>query len=142
VGTALIASTAAAVIGAGTAQAAEATPVSTPILLGTLHLTKTDNSGTTTEADLTCFKGINVFHQVYVGGNGTVTDPVTACQELDAVNGDLSRMDAHPTWLTSALYAPVMAMASGTWRASDVTFCHGYTNGGELTKFLGDVFAF
>src|SRR5260370_30037227 len=99
VGTTLIAGTAAAILGASAAQAAEATPVSTPILLGTLHLTKTDNRGTTTEADLTCFKGINVYHQVYVGGNGTVTDPVTACQELDAVNGDLSRMDAHPTSL-------------------------------------------
>src|SRR6266568_2430861 len=84
-GTLLLAGTAAAILSAGTASAATA---GTPILLGSFHLTKTDSSGAVVTADLNCVKGRNVYGQTYITGNGTVTDPTEACQELADVDGD------------------------------------------------------
>ncbi|GIG55665.1 hypothetical protein Lfu02_00370 [Longispora fulva] len=138
-GTLLMAGAVAATLGAGTAQAAT---TSTPVLLGSLHLTKTDNAGTTTQADLTCVRGINVQGQIYVSGSGTVTNPVAACQELNTVNGDLTKLIVHPTWFPTNVVAPVSVTATGNWGATTVDFSRTYTNGSVLAKYTGDVFQF
>ena len=143
-GTFLLAGTAAAILSAGTASAATttATAPGMPILLGSLHLTKTDSAGVTTTADLNCVQGRDVYGQTYVSGNGTVTDPIAACRELADVDGDPSALDVHPTWLTSALYAPVSVTATGFWNGSAVDWSDTYGNGSVLAKFTGDVFGF
>ena len=139
-GTFLLAGTAAAILSAGTASAA--TTPAMPILLGSLQLTKTDSAGVTTTADLTCVRGRDVHGQTYTAGTGTVTDPTAACLELADVDGDLDALDVHPTWLTSALYAPVSVTATGSWNGAAVDWSASYGNGSVLAKFTGDVFGF
>jgi hypothetical protein len=141
-GTFLLAGTTAAMLPAGTASAAATVAPRSPILLGSLHLTATDAAGLSTAADLTCVAGRNVYGRSYIAGTGTVTDPTAACRELAAANGDFTAINVHPTWLASALSAPVSATASGMWRGQAVSWHHVYANGGELTKYTGDVFAF
>jgi len=109
--------------------------------LGSLHLTKADSIGTAT-ADLNCVKGRNVYGKTYISGNGTVADPVAACQELYAVNGDITQLDVHPTWFTTHVIAPVTVTATGHWGATSIAFSNTYSNGSVLQKYTGDVFAF
>ena len=139
-GTILVAGSAAAVLSTASASAAT---TGMPVLIGSFHLTKTDSDGVTTSADLDCFRGVNVYGDTYIGGNGTVTDPVEACQELDAVDGDFSKLDVHPTWMISMLYAPITASATGWWTGVNPDdWSQTYINGSDLAKHTGDVFAF
>lgn len=80
--------------------------------------------------------------QTYITGNGTVTNPVAACQELYAVNGDVARLNVHPTWLTSHLMAPIATTATGHWGATSINFSESFSNGSVLEKYTGDVFTF
>jgi hypothetical protein len=137
----LTAGTAAVILTAGTAHATS--PAHS--LMGTFHLTRTDATGAATVADLDCFvdqDGRDGTEAPTVLGVGTVTDPDAACQELVAVDGDPSLLVVHPTWMVTALVAPVTASASGSWGATDVSWSHTYVNGSELAKYAGDVFVF
>ncbi len=139
--TSIIAALAAVTLSAGPALAST-TRVSTPILLASLQLTKTGIDGKTVPASLNCVRGINVYGQTYVNGNGTVTDPTAACQELAAVGGDFTKLNVHPTWLVSALVAPVKVTATGRWASTSVNYAQSFGNPTLLAKNTGDVFAF
>ncbi|MFI9162996.1 SSI family serine proteinase inhibitor [Kitasatospora aureofaciens] len=129
---------ASAILMAGTAQAA----TTDTVLLGSVHLTKTDSTGTTTSADLSCSAVQGGSGLTSVTGTGTVTTPDAACRELVGVNGDFSKLLVHPTWMVMALQAPVTATAHGSWGATGVNWSHTYVNGSELAKYTGDVFGF
>jgi hypothetical protein len=134
----LTAGTAAVILTAGTAHATS--PAHTP--LGTFHLTRTDATGAATTADLACFADQDGTDAPAVLGVGTVTDPDAACRELATVDGDPGQLLVHPTWMITALVAPVTATATGTWGATDVNWSHTYVNSSELAKYPGDVFTF
>ncbi|MBD0695301.1 hypothetical protein BG452_19805 [Streptomyces sp. CBMA123] len=123
---------------AGTAQAATTDTTQ----LGSIHLTKTDQAGNTTSADLSCSATQDGSGLTTITGTGTVTDPNAACGELAHVNGDFSKLLVHPTWMVMALQAPITATAQGNWGAGSVNWSHTYVNGSELTKFTGDVLGF
>ncbi|MFE9429242.1 SSI family serine proteinase inhibitor [Kitasatospora sp. NPDC006697] len=126
----------------GAAQAAPAR-VTTPVLLGSLQLAKTDDTtGVTTTASLNCVRGINVYGQVYVSGNGTVTNADAACQELNAVGGDFTKLAVHPTWMPLAGDAPVSVTATGNWGNTAVNYSQTFQNASYLAKTTGDVFQF
>ncbi|MFD8705310.1 SSI family serine proteinase inhibitor [Kitasatospora sp. NPDC059648] len=129
---------ASAILMAGTAQAA----ATNTTLLGSLHLTKTDSTGTTTSADLSCSAVRDGSGLTSITGTGTVTNPNAACTELVGVNGDFSKLLVHPTWMVMALQAPVTATAKGSWGGAGVNWSHTYVNGSELAKYTGDVFGF
>ncbi|AUG75460.1 Protease inhibitor protein [Kitasatospora sp. MMS16-BH015] len=136
-----VAGAAALLLSTGVAQAS-AERVSTPVLLGSLQLAKTGADGTTTTASLNCVRGIDVYGQTYLDGNGTVTDPTAACQELAAVNGDFTQLNVHPSWLPTAQVAPVTASATGHWGNTAVNWSQDFTNPSALAKKTGDVFVF
>jgi hypothetical protein len=134
----LTAGTVAVNLTAGTAHATSQAQT----LLGTIHLTRTDATGAATTADLDCFADLDGTEAPTVLGVGTVTAPDAACQELAAVDGDPGRLLVHPTWMITALVAPVTASAEGSWGATDVSWSHTYVNSSELAKDAGDVFVF
>ncbi|MER5635635.1 SSI family serine proteinase inhibitor [Kitasatospora sp. NPDC002227] len=137
----VLAAAAALILSGGVAQASTER-VSMPVLLGSLQLAKTDANGVTTSASLNCVRGIDVNGQTYINGNGTVTDPTAACQELAAVNGDFTLLNVHPTWLPTAQVAPVTATATGNWGSTSVNYSETFNNTSALTKKTGDVFIF
>ncbi|MFJ8472319.1 SSI family serine proteinase inhibitor [Kitasatospora sp. NPDC094011] len=137
--TGLLAAGAASIIfAAGSAQALTTDTTQ----LGSVHLTKTDASGVTTSADLSCSATVDGSGVTTVTGTGTATNPNAACTELNAVNGDFSKLLVHPTWLPLAQPAPVSVTAQGTWGATAVNWSNTFNNPSTLGKYTGDVFGF
>ncbi len=96
----------------------------------------------TTTASLNCARGINANGQVYVSGNGTVTDLTAACHGLDAVGGDFDKLAVHPTWMHLAGVAPVSDSATGNWGNTTIDYPQTFQNSSYPVKTTGDGFQF
>ncbi|MEE1822269.1 SSI family serine proteinase inhibitor [Streptomyces sp. BE20] len=75
------------------------------------------------------------------GSATTHPDPVTACRLVDAVDGDLDRLDVDPG-ICTAEYDPYTVTASGTYRGRPLSFRRTYGNRCTLAHTTGAVFAF
>ncbi|WP_329044344.1 subtilase-type protease inhibitor [Amycolatopsis sp. NBC_01488] len=72
---------------------------------------------------------------------GTHPKREKACEVLDGVNGDFSRITARHQMCT-LIYAPVDVTAVGTWHGKPVSFRATYPNHCEADRDSNDVFAF
>jgi hypothetical protein len=96
----------------------------------TLQLTSHDTANRIGSVTLTCDPA---------GGTHPKRDK--ACQVLDGVDGDFSRITGRHQMCT-LIYAPVDVSAIGTWRGKPVSFHTSYANRCEADRDSDDVFAF
>lgn len=75
-----------------------------------------------------------------VGGNHPAA--AQACTELDAVNGDLAKLNVNPDTICAQIYEPVVYTAAGTWRDQPVAFTKTFPNDCQGKGLTGSVFAF
>jgi hypothetical protein len=111
-------------------------------VLGALHLKSVNTTGDTHTGYLLCTVTTAGSGPATIHGTGPLKNPTSACEELAAVHGDLSKLAVHPNWMPPAIVSPVNVKAHGTWEGTKVAWSHVYTNDGWLTKATGDVFAF
>ncbi|MDA3626512.1 SSI family serine proteinase inhibitor [Saccharopolyspora sp. WRP15-2] len=72
---------------------------------------------------------------------GTHPNAGSACQTLEAVNGDLNQLTAGQA-ICNLNYQPVTYSARGTWQGRPVTFEKTYSNQCVADASTGKVFAF
>jgi hypothetical protein len=96
----------------------------------TLHLTSHDTANRFGSVLLTCEPT-----------GGTHPKPERACEVLDGVNGDFTRITARHQACTM-IYAPVDIKVAGTWRGKPVSYETTYSNRCEANRESDDVFAF
>ncbi|MGD1224208.1 MULTISPECIES: SSI family serine proteinase inhibitor [Streptomyces] len=66
---------------------------------------------------------------------------VRACEELDAADGDISRIPPAPDAVCSLIYAPVTASAQGVWDGRRIDYTHTFSNSCVMEAETGAVFA-
>ncbi|KUO12747.1 SSI family serine proteinase inhibitor [Streptomyces sp. DSM 15324] len=64
-----------------------------------------------------------------------------ACDQLNAVNGDLAALPAAQDTVCTLVYAPVTAHASGQWNGRAVAYSQTFSNACEMAARTGAVFA-
>ncbi|MEU1515848.1 SSI family serine proteinase inhibitor [Streptomyces sp. NPDC005811] len=64
-----------------------------------------------------------------------------ACDQLNAVNGDLNALPAAQDTICTLVYAPVTAHASGQWNGKAVAYAQTFANACEMEARTGAVFA-
>jgi hypothetical protein len=73
---------------------------------------------------------------------GSIQDPVRACAELAASDGDLDRLPTDRQLLCADYFAPVTAAAVGFLAGRPVSWTHTYANVCYLQRATGSVFLF
>lgn len=72
---------------------------------------------------------------------GSHPDPMSACAEIAASNGDLGQLQQEPTACTME-FRPVVASARGSWAGQPVWFTREFSNPCTMAAATGSVFAF
>ncbi|GAA2062458.1 hypothetical protein GCM10009839_87030 [Catenulispora yoronensis] len=134
-----------AVLASGAAGARASVPAPGSVsfhVLGGFHLKRVETKdGKTSTALLLCSSNTFGNGAATIHGVGNMKDPTAACEQLNAVNGDLTKLNVHPAWMAPALVAQVHVEAHGTWKGVKIEYAHDFHNGGALAKQTGDVFA-
>ncbi|MFG3183031.1 SSI family serine proteinase inhibitor [Streptomyces sp. JHA19] len=67
------------------------------------------------------------------------TKAAEACAQLDAVDGDIHRLEQHGTYCPM-VYAPVTARARGEWNGHPIDYRETFANSCGMTSRTGAVF--
>ncbi|TPQ16689.1 SSI family serine proteinase inhibitor [Streptomyces sporangiiformans] len=128
--------TACALLAVGPVPAAQAAAPQKPVRDGWLYVTVTQGE---TRAGET--RGTLLLCDPPKGRTQTArAHAVRACQELRAVNGDISRIQPRSVHCPM-VYAPVTASARGTWHGRRIGYTKTFSNACAMKAETGSVFA-
>lgn len=73
---------------------------------------------------------------------GTHPFALSACDEIEAADGDLTQLPGQPDLMCTFEYDPVRVSAVGTWRGEPVDYTEEFPNICVLQQHTGSVFTF